>query len=178
MVELSVLRDLIAIFGVIAGFSYYVLSVKNAQRTRELQLKAQEQTIETRKIAIYNNYVDKITTKDFITSYLNLMYNQEWKNYDEWWEKYGANNPEAYNDFLFVTLWFQNLGMLYEQGVIEIDMLYYDRGFGYIRMWERLEPIIKVYRKQFNQFAYHHLEKLYHELVKFEKTMEKSFPLS
>lgn len=37
---LQVVRDLVAIFGVIAGFSYYVLTVRNAQRTRELALKA------------------------------------------------------------------------------------------------------------------------------------------
>jgi hypothetical protein len=33
MVELSVIRDLLAIFGVIAGFSYYVLTVRNANHS-------------------------------------------------------------------------------------------------------------------------------------------------
>jgi hypothetical protein len=39
MIELSVVRDLVAIFGVIAGFSYYVLTVRNAQRNQQHQLE-------------------------------------------------------------------------------------------------------------------------------------------
>ena len=38
MIELSVIRDLVAIFGVIAGFSYYVLTVRNANTARKIQL--------------------------------------------------------------------------------------------------------------------------------------------
>lgn len=34
MVELSTIRDLVTIFGVIAGFTYYVLTVRNANRAR------------------------------------------------------------------------------------------------------------------------------------------------
>jgi sensor domain CHASE-containing protein len=41
MIELSVIRDLVAIFGVIAGFSYYVLTVRANQKNQELTLKAQ-----------------------------------------------------------------------------------------------------------------------------------------
>ena len=38
MIELSVIRDLVAIFGVIAGFSYYVVTVRNQNRARQAQL--------------------------------------------------------------------------------------------------------------------------------------------
>jgi len=38
MIELSVIRDLVAIFGVIAGFSYYVLTVRNTRKAHELQV--------------------------------------------------------------------------------------------------------------------------------------------
>ena len=34
MIELSTIRDLVAIFGVVAGFSYYVLTVRNARARR------------------------------------------------------------------------------------------------------------------------------------------------
>ena len=35
-VTLQIVRDVVAIFGVIAGFSYYVLTVRNSQRARAL----------------------------------------------------------------------------------------------------------------------------------------------
>jgi hypothetical protein len=34
---LQVVRDFVAIFGVIAGFSYYVLTVRNASKARKVQ---------------------------------------------------------------------------------------------------------------------------------------------
>ncbi|TFH03581.1 MAG: hypothetical protein E4H14_16495 [Candidatus Thorarchaeota archaeon] len=48
MIELSTIRDLVAIFGVIAGFSYYVLTVRNNQKNQELAL-------ESRKLSIYTS---------------------------------------------------------------------------------------------------------------------------
>jgi hypothetical protein len=41
MIELGMIRDLVAIFGVIAGFSYYVLIVRNTQRSRQAQMLMQ-----------------------------------------------------------------------------------------------------------------------------------------
>jgi hypothetical protein len=35
LVELSTIRDLVAIFGVVAGFSYYVLTVRNAKKSQD-----------------------------------------------------------------------------------------------------------------------------------------------
>lgn len=172
MLELGVIRDLVAIFGVIAGFSYYVLTVRNNQKNQELQLHAQHQAQETRKLAVYNNYVNNITTKEYITEYLSLMYDQHWETFEEWWENYGPSNPSAYNDFIHMMLWFQNIGMLYEQGVIDIEMLYYDRGWGFTRIWERLEPLISGYRDQMkSKYAFFHAEQLYYALTKFEKTL-------
>ncbi len=46
MFELSVVRDLVAIFGVIAGFGYYVLTVRNNQEN-------QRQQLETRQAQLY-----------------------------------------------------------------------------------------------------------------------------
>ena len=46
LVTFQVVRDFIAIFGVIAGFSYYVLVVRNSQRM-------QKQMLETRQLQLY-----------------------------------------------------------------------------------------------------------------------------
>ena len=42
MIELSTIRDLVAIFGVIAGFTYYVLTVRNTQKNLEMSLKSRQ----------------------------------------------------------------------------------------------------------------------------------------
>ena len=38
----SMIRDLVAIFGVIAGFTYYVLTVKNTRKNQQLQLETRQ----------------------------------------------------------------------------------------------------------------------------------------
>jgi hypothetical protein len=42
MIELSVVRDLVAIFGVIAGFIYYVLTVRDNQKNQQMQLETRQ----------------------------------------------------------------------------------------------------------------------------------------
>ena len=58
MIELSVIRDLVAIFGVIAGFSYYVLTVRNAQRNQQHQL-------ETRQAQLFMNVFNTFASKEY-----------------------------------------------------------------------------------------------------------------
>ena len=38
MIEISAVRDLVAIFGVLAGFAYYIVTVQNANKVRKTQL--------------------------------------------------------------------------------------------------------------------------------------------
>ena len=47
MIELSVIRDLVAIFGVITGLSYYIMTVRNTRKAREAQ--------------VYSTIMDKFT---------------------------------------------------------------------------------------------------------------------
>lgn len=42
MIELGMIRDIVTIFGVIAGFSYFVLTVRNAQINQQHQLETRQ----------------------------------------------------------------------------------------------------------------------------------------
>ena len=93
MIELSAVRDVVAIFGVIAGFTYYVSIVRNNQRNQKLAL-------ETRKLQIYTTYRQVFTHHDFMRRYVDVMYNQVWEDVDDYFQKYGpSTNPDEYSDF-------------------------------------------------------------------------------
>ena len=68
MIELSVVRDLVAIFGVIAGFSYYVMTVRNARKALKTQtlMRLREQQMSTEWM---NDYIELLET--------------EWTDYDD-----------------------------------------------------------------------------------------------
>ena len=86
----SMIRDLVAIFGVIAGFSYYVLTVRNAQRTRELTLKAQEHATETRETQIFMQLYQNLNNEDIYKKWAELV-NQEKIEFNEYVEKYDSS---------------------------------------------------------------------------------------
>ena len=86
MIELSMIRDLVAIFGVIAGFSYYVLTVRNSQRNQELSLKAQEQALETRQTQIFMHIWQQLNSEETNKSIMELL-NLEIKGFEEYLQK-------------------------------------------------------------------------------------------
>ena len=51
------IRDLVAIFGVIAGFTYYVMTVRNSQRMQQM-------TLETRQAQLFMQVYDRWASRD------------------------------------------------------------------------------------------------------------------
>lgn len=74
MIELSVIRDLVAIFGGKAGFSHYVLTVRATNRNRRIQL--------------ITNLMTGLTSFEGTRRGEELL-SLEWKDYDDFDEKYG-----------------------------------------------------------------------------------------
>ena len=70
-----------AIFGVIGGFTYYFVTVRNQDRTRKAQLL----------MGLYEVY----RSPEFRAQWSDVI-NQEWDDFDDFWEKYGRDSdPEA-----------------------------------------------------------------------------------
>jgi len=79
MIDLGMIRDLVAIFGVIAGFGYYVLTVRNAQKARRTDTF----------MRLYQSRHDPETHQRF----WKLM-EQEWVDFDDFMHsehRYGHN---------------------------------------------------------------------------------------
>ena len=137
MIELSVIRDFVAIFGVIAGFSYYVMTVRMNQRTIRINLT--------------NDLVQRFGTEDFITKVTELMY-MEWENYDDFERKYGSDvNRENYITRMVVWGAFDSLGQLLRTGMADKDILY-NSLFTYnsVQVWNKYEDILTINRKLYS----------------------------
>jgi len=65
MIDVSVIRDLVAIFGVIAGFSYYVITVRNTNRARRKDIIFQSQA--PRSPEYYAIFNDVVKMRDYST---------------------------------------------------------------------------------------------------------------
>ena len=138
MIELSVIRDLVAIFGVIAGFSYYVLTVRATRKNQEQQLE----TRHTQLFLQYTRRIDKIRD-----NWDEVFNNWSWKDYNDFMEKYGPDtNPEKWKVLMSVTAIFEEMGVLATHGSIDIQLVYDMMASYPIRLWDKIEPIIDEYR--------------------------------
>jgi hypothetical protein len=110
MIELSVIRDLVAIFGVITGFSYYVLTVRNAQKARQSVMLSQ---LHDSKYNLEN-----------MQAYFNLV-TREWKDFDDYMEKYGPwTNPEETAIFENQMSHMEGLAILVKDKTVDFYSVY------------------------------------------------------
>ena len=142
MIELSVIRDLVAIFGVIAGFSYYVLTVRNNQRN-------QRQQLETRQAQLFMNLFNTFASKEYQKDKEQMTTVWEWKDYDDFFAKYGPDiNPDDHAIWDMNLQWMEGVGVLVRRGLID-PKLVYDIMYGsIIAFWEKHETIIQGLRER------------------------------
>ncbi len=157
MVELSVVRDLVAIFGVIAGFSYYVLVVRNAQRTREMALEAQKTQI---FLQIYGTITPELIDK------VQEMNTWNWTDYDDFMVKYG----DRWSDVESVLQRYNGMGLLAKRNQVDLDHIYKLLILPIQGLWRNYEDIIQHRRELFEiPELYEGVEYLYNEMMKRRK---------
>ena len=139
---LQVVRDLVAIFGVIAGFTYYVMVVRNSQRMQQLQL-------ETRKAQLYMQLFMRITSEEFVKKSIDLL-RLEYDNVDEFMEKLLLGPDSSLHAKLFSMFWhIDGLGYMMSQGLIDPEMVYnFGGGFAQVWHWRKWEPVVMRFRER------------------------------
>jgi hypothetical protein len=107
LVMLQVVRDLVAIFGVIAGLSYYVMNVKNSQRMHKM-------TLETRQAQLFMQVYNRWASRD-VTKMEYDFQQWEWDDYDDYVRKY----HDSENRSLSTTLgkYYEGIGVLVKRGL-------------------------------------------------------------
>ena len=150
--------------GLLVGIFYYVTTLRNAQKTRELTLKnqeltlqsqeltrkAQEQALETRRAQLFMQiYQDMYSPEHFIKT--NELYAMEWEDWDDYDRKYGsANNPENYA--LRFSTWsrINGVGLLVRDGLIDVGRVHDLMRTTILWQWEKFRDIIIRTREEYN----------------------------
>lgn len=165
MIELSVVRDLVAIFGVIAGFSYYVLTVRNNQ-------KNQRQQLETRQAQLFMQVYNRFNEKSFVNQINDIRYRWEFSDVDDFFSKYGTfENPEAWDMYISVIYFFEGLGVLIHKKLINPEIVDDLMSGVIISIWEKYGPMIVGLRERLDmpagaewfEYLYHQIKSIYME---------------
>jgi len=141
MIELSIIRDLVAIFGVIAGFSYYYLTVRNANITRKID--------QARRILDRNQDVA-------ITLLWKELVDMEWDDYDDFIDKYDwRTNTENWAKRTKMFGYCNEAGYMLYHTQIDIETLNSMIGdLGTIRLWNKFGSVIVTERERENDKDY------------------------
>jgi hypothetical protein len=134
---LQVVRDLVAIFGVLAGFTYYVITVRNANKVRKTQLALQ--------------LSDKL--RDLEATKIDIeLYEMEWIDFDDFLRKYDSTvNPDNFAKRNLIWSLFQELGYMLYQNLVDRETVYnLLQGPRSILHWTKFESIIMAQRERYN----------------------------
>ena len=119
----SMIRDIVAIFGVIAGFTYYVITIRNQNQTRKAQML----------ITLQKDFCDYDMAKRAYE-----IWRWDWEDYDDFVSKYGGlNNPEEGAKYYTDWYWYNNIGLMLKSGLLDVNMLYNLNGTSFIANYER-----------------------------------------
>ena len=157
MVDVGLLQSLsyaAAAIGVCVATAYYVMTLRNQNRTRQAQLFMQ----------VHAQWGDRA----FIKGFYDILNKWEWKDFDDWGSKYGqSSNEEAFLTFCEIIWYFDGVGLLVRERLIDIGLveaIYLDR---VIKLWDKGYTLTMGLRElNRNPDYYGNFEYLYNELKK------------
>ena len=141
MLDLSLIRDVVTIIGVLVAFSYYLMTLRNQNMQRNAQL--------------FMEYHDKISSDPLKTKQWEVM-SWEWEDFKDFEAKYGElpdittifsdpKNPIV--NLVDVLGYYEGLGVLMSRNHLDIELI--SRLGGYLTwLWEKYEAIIYEWRRQ------------------------------
>ncbi len=155
--------------GLAASIIYYANILNNANKTRELQLKSQEQALETRQMQIWMHYMDMAWDEDIQEVYFIVYGN--FNNVDEFMEKFNTDN-KFYRVFLRYAYWWDAIGTMVKQGLVPIEYAVFAGGAAMrtiLQEWENFSNVVYRLRerRQRTKRDFDNWEYLYDELVKY-----------
>ncbi len=163
--------------GLLVGISYYILTLRNAQHTRELTQKAQEHAVETRQLQLFMQLYEKTIAKENWTAYLEILNEWSWKDFNDFWNKYGEdNNLEAWRKLTTTCAPFEQIGLLVRDGMIEPKRVWDFYGFFLTNLWEKILPVVDGYREKIdNERFLEWFEDLYYDMIDIREKESMQF---
>jgi len=145
---ITMVKDIVTILGVIGGFTYYVMNVRATQRTQQLALKAQENSLETRQLELLLNHNQDLV-ENGISDYYLIM-NAEWDDFEDYDRKYGLmNNQEFVHRIRRLWSRYNVTGLMIRDGVIDVETFVEYIGDAPVTVWDKYGEIIQELRKRY-----------------------------
>ena len=154
--------------GLTASIIYYTSILRNANKTRELQLKTQELAAETRQVQIFMHYLDRIWDPD-IQEIFEIGY-PNFTNLDEFLQKFREDRKfnRVFNRWAY---YWESVGMFFKLGYLPIEFITTSPSIinNVTWAWENCRDVVYRLRKRGQSIKrdFENWEYLYDELLKY-----------
>ena len=151
MVDVSLLRDIVAIAGVFIGLTYYITNIREVRQNR--------------RIALTTTLLQHFMTREGYENIMEIL-SMEWDSIEDFMSKYDHRVDRSYAARR-MALWntCNTLGYLYREGSLDLKTIYSASGGIIINIWNKFKPIIEYYRSNdFPENAYEDFEFLAKDL--------------
>jgi len=160
MFDIQAISVSLAALGFLVAVIYYILVLRNQNRTRQAQLFMQ----------IYSVF----RTEEFQDNITDI-WSWKWDDYDDFMKKYGpTTNPKAWRALGSIAGYFEGIGLLVNKKLMDISLVENLMSGHIIYFWEKIKPLSVDLRINLN---YPQLdmwkEYLYNEIKKREAKRKK-----
>ncbi len=108
-----------------------------------MELKAQQQTLETRQAQLFLQLYSQYYDKDWVTA-SNDLNKMKYHSYDEFWKKYGG--PEWVQKWDRLSHYYEGAGILVRKGLIDPKLVSDLIAEEFLSYWDTMSPFIMEYR--------------------------------
>jgi len=156
MIQIEYLPIVLTGIGIIASVLYYTNVLRNASKTRELQ--------------IFMAIVNDLNSQEKRTTYAETLF-EEVTDHDDFMERLaGIANPQHYGKRSSLWWTYNSIGILLKQGNISIDLVNELVGLSVVLQWKKWGDIILEHREFSGWKKYYTgFEYLANELIKYQE---------
>jgi len=154
---LQSLSYIAAAISVVMAAIYNVINIRNAAQTRQAQLFMQ----------LYDRFHDE----RFWTQYAEIIFNTDWKDQEDFWEKYGPKNVDAFADWMSFGTYFTGIGVLLKRDMISVGLVNDLIGDYVIWVWDKWKTLLDTWERKPQSILW--FEYLYKEIRKERERLGK-----
>ena len=159
MVDFQTVSIVIAATSVVIGVVNSILTSRRDERRNQLNL-------ETRQAQLFMALYEHYNSIDYKKQAGRVYFQWEWSDIDDFMAKYGPEgDPDNYAVFSSVTSFYDGIGVLVKNGLVDLNLVSDIMSGSITRIWEKNEPAIRGIRERYKWPQYReYLEFLYNEI--------------
>jgi len=107
--------------------------------------------VKTRRIQLYTELFNKLTEKEILRNFTEVVKVWKWKDPDDFFEKYGPEkHPDEFGKFGSSLAHLENIGLFMKEKLVDREWVANLVGYMVLEFWEKYEPIIVKLGEPFN----------------------------